>query len=130
MHESGNYISLTIDAGALKYMPDSAWYEVHVYTYYMHREYSQRVQIRIAFVEQTPTVFLELSFEILLIILEFKKSIKIVKNHFYLDANIARSVNQIRITQKLIQMINLILEVDVLPVAMAMAFRMNTIFTL
>ncbi len=69
MHESGNYISLTIDAGALKYMPDSAWYEVYVYTYYMNREYSQRVQIRIAFEEQTPIVFLELSFVILLLLL-------------------------------------------------------------
>jgi hypothetical protein len=43
-------------------MSQDAWYEVFVYTVYMNREYSQRVQIRIAFEEQTPVVFLELSF--------------------------------------------------------------------
>jgi hypothetical protein len=53
---------LTINAGALKYMPMDAWYEVFVHTVYMNNEYSQRVQIRIAFADQTPIVFLELSF--------------------------------------------------------------------
>jgi hypothetical protein len=43
-------------------MSQDAWYEVFVYTVYMNREYSQRVQIRIAFEEQTPVVFLELGF--------------------------------------------------------------------
>ncbi len=58
----GNYITLTINAGALKYMSKDAWYEVYVYTVYMNKEYSQRVQIRIAYEEQTPVVFLELIF--------------------------------------------------------------------
>ena len=58
----GNYITLTINAGALKYMSKDAWYEVYVYTVYMNKEYSQRVQIRIAHEEQIPVVFLELSF--------------------------------------------------------------------
>jgi hypothetical protein len=40
-------------------MSQDAWYEVYVYTFYMKREYSQRVQIRIANEEQTPVVFLE-----------------------------------------------------------------------
>ncbi len=53
---------MTINAGALKYMSKDAWYEVYVYTIYMNREYSQKVQIRIAYEEQTPVVFLELSF--------------------------------------------------------------------
>ena len=62
LQQSGNYITLTIIAGALKYMSKDAWYEVYVYTVYMNKEYSQRVQIRIAFADQTPIVFLELSF--------------------------------------------------------------------
>ena len=62
IYKSGNYITLTIYAGALKYMPMDASYEVFVYTVYMNNEYSQRVQIRIAYEEQTPFVFLELSF--------------------------------------------------------------------
>ncbi len=62
IYKSGNYITLTINAGALKYMPMDAWYEVFVYTVYMKNEYSQRVQIRIAYEQQTPIVFLELSF--------------------------------------------------------------------
>jgi len=55
-------MTLKIDAGALKYMPMDAWYELYVYTVYMKNEYSQRVQIRIAYEDQTPIVFLELSF--------------------------------------------------------------------
>jgi len=43
-------------------MSQDAWYEVYVYTVYMNNEYSQRVQIRIAYEQQTPVVFLELSF--------------------------------------------------------------------
>ena len=43
-------------------MSQDAWYEVYVYTFYMNKSYSQRVQIRIAYEEQTPVVFLELSF--------------------------------------------------------------------
>ena len=43
-------------------MSQDAWYEVNVYTVFMDKEYSQRVQIRIAFADQTPIVFLELSF--------------------------------------------------------------------
>jgi hypothetical protein len=58
----GNYITLAINAGALKYLYQDAWYEVYVYTTYMNEEYSQRVQIRIAYEEHTPVVFLELSF--------------------------------------------------------------------
>ncbi len=42
-------------------MPQDAWYEVYVYTAHMNNEYSQRVQIRIGYEEQTPIVFLELS---------------------------------------------------------------------
>jgi hypothetical protein len=49
-------------SGSLKYMPQDAWYQVYVYTVFMDKEYSQRVQIRIAYEEQTPIVFLELSF--------------------------------------------------------------------
>jgi hypothetical protein len=95
-------------------MPDSAWYEVYVYTNYMNKEYSQRVQIRIAFEEQKPIVFIELSFEILLLCLKFKKRIKVkCQKLFTIDANIVKNVNPIRIIQKLIQMINLILKVDV-----------------
>jgi len=62
LQQIGDYISLTINAGALKYMSQDAWYEVYIYTVYMNKEYSQRVQIRIAYEEQTPVVFLELSF--------------------------------------------------------------------
>ena len=58
----GNYITLTINAGTLKYISQDAWYEVYVYTVYMNNEYLQRVQIRIAYEQQTPVVFLELSF--------------------------------------------------------------------
>ena len=61
LQQIGNFITLTINAGALKYMFQDAWYEVYVYTVYMNKEYSQRVQIRIAYEEQTPVVFLELS---------------------------------------------------------------------
>jgi len=43
-------------------MSQDAWYEVYVYTVYMDKEYSQRVQIRITYKHQTPVVFLELSF--------------------------------------------------------------------
>ena len=43
-------------------MSQDAWYEVNVYTVFMDKEYSQRVQIRIAYEQQTPVVFLELSF--------------------------------------------------------------------
>jgi hypothetical protein len=43
-------------------MSEDTWYEVYVYTLYMNKEYSQRVRIRIACEEQTPVVFLELSF--------------------------------------------------------------------
>ncbi len=43
-------------------MSQDAWYEVYVCTVYMNKEYSQRIQIRIAYEEQTPVVFLELSF--------------------------------------------------------------------
>ena len=43
-------------------MSQDAWYEVYVYTVYMNKEYSQRVQIRIPNEEQTPIVFLELGF--------------------------------------------------------------------
>ena len=42
-------------------MSQDAWYEVYVYTVYMNNEFSQRVQIRIAYEEQIPVVFLELS---------------------------------------------------------------------
>jgi hypothetical protein len=58
----GNYITLTINAGTLKYISQDAWYEVYVYTVYMNNEYLQRVQIRIIYEQQTPVVFLELSF--------------------------------------------------------------------
>ena len=61
LYKSGNYITLTINAGALKYMSQDALYEVHVYTVYMNNEFSQRVQIRTANEEQTPMIFLELS---------------------------------------------------------------------
>jgi hypothetical protein len=59
---AGNLVKLTINAGALKYTADDSWYEVFVYSVYMNKEYSQRVQIRIAYEEQTPIVFIELSF--------------------------------------------------------------------
>ena len=42
-------------------MPQDDWYEVFVYTVYMNKEYSQRVQIRIAHEQHTPIVFIELS---------------------------------------------------------------------
>jgi hypothetical protein len=63
----GNYVTLTINAGALKYISQDAWYEVYVYTVYMNKEYLQRVQIIIAFKEQTAVVFIELSFYFLLL---------------------------------------------------------------
>ena len=43
-------------------MSQDAWYVVYFYTVYMDKEYSQRVQIRIAYEQQTAVVFLELSF--------------------------------------------------------------------
>ncbi len=43
-------------------MSQDAWYEVYVYTVYMKNEYSQRIQIRISYEDQTPILFLELSF--------------------------------------------------------------------
>jgi hypothetical protein len=49
-------------------MSVDAWYEVYVYTVYMDKEYSQRVQIRIAYEEQTSVVFIELSFLIIIYI--------------------------------------------------------------
>jgi len=56
----GNCLTLTINAGSLKYL-SNAWYEVYVSTLYMNREYGQRVQINILEDEQLPIVFLELS---------------------------------------------------------------------
>jgi len=62
LYKTGNLVKLTINAGALKYTAEDSWYEVFVYSVYMNKEYSQRVQIRIAHEEQIPVVFLELSF--------------------------------------------------------------------
>ncbi len=43
-------------------MSQDAWYEVNVYTVNIDKEYSQIIQIRIAYEQQTPVVFIELSF--------------------------------------------------------------------
>jgi hypothetical protein len=58
-------------------MAEDAWYEVYVYTIYMNNEYSQRVQIRIAYEEQTPIIFLELRFC-------FYNHIYLKYNYFYI----------------------------------------------
>ena len=79
LYKSGNYITLTINAGALKYMSQDAWYEVYVYTVYMNNEYSQRVQIRIANEEQTPMIFLELSLYLFLSCIFIDVFIKVLK---------------------------------------------------
>ena len=79
LYKSGNYITLTINAGALKYMSQDAWYEVYVYTVFMNNEYSQRVQIRIANEEQTPMIFLELSLYLFLSCIFIDVFIKVLK---------------------------------------------------
>ncbi len=64
-------------------MSQDSWYEVYVYTVYMNREYSQRVQIRIAYEEQTPVVFLELSFYFYHILSSLKINKKTVSKTYH-----------------------------------------------
>jgi len=63
LYKSGNYATLTINAGSLKYLPNTS-YEVYVSTFYMNKVYGQKVLINIVD-DAPPVLFMELSISLI-----------------------------------------------------------------